>query len=104
FCSSLRLLPPAFFPYTTLFRSEFSGNLLLSILALSSGGLRFRLRGFKASHQLRDVFPRIVEVFLERSGSVRLRLDHRFCPSDFRDRKSTRLNSSHEWISYAVFC
>ena len=20
------------------------------------------------------------------------------------DRKSTRLNSSHEWISYAVFC
>src|SRR6266536_2711858 len=23
------------------------------------------------------------------------------CP---RDRKSTRLNSSHEWISYAVFC
>src|SRR5438105_10442240 len=23
---------------------------------------------------------------------------------DTRDRKSTRLNSSHEWISYAVFC
>src|SRR5438105_9260562 len=23
---------------------------------------------------------------------------------DWRDRKSTRLNSSHEWISYAVFC
>src|SRR5207247_5125207 len=23
---------------------------------------------------------------------------------DFIDRKSTRLNSSHEWISYAVFC
>src|SRR5438105_10217461 len=23
---------------------------------------------------------------------------------DNRDRKSTRLNSSHEWISYAVFC
>src|SRR6266536_1814646 len=34
------------------------------------------------------------------------------CPGDARvrvprgttDRKSTRLNSSHEWISYAVFC
>src|SRR5207247_7014457 len=25
-------------------------------------------------------------------------------PSRGRDRKSTRLNSSHEWISYAVFC
>src|SRR5207247_10676787 len=24
--------------------------------------------------------------------------------STARDRKSTRLNSSHEWISYAVFC
>src|SRR2546429_5307887 len=24
--------------------------------------------------------------------------------SDFRDRKSTRLNSSHGYISYAVFC
>src|SRR5438105_12290193 len=26
-----------------------------------------------------------------------------FCSSG-GDRKSTRLNSSHEWISYAVFC
>src|SRR6266536_4513650 len=25
-------------------------------------------------------------------------------PPCSRDRKSTRLNSSHEWISYAVFC
>src|SRR5438105_7322598 len=25
-------------------------------------------------------------------------------PTASRDRKSTRLNSSHEWISYAVFC
>src|SRR5207247_3711520 len=25
-------------------------------------------------------------------------------PARGRDRKSTRLNSSHEWISYAVFC
>src|SRR5207247_2833057 len=26
------------------------------------------------------------------------------CTRLSRDRKSTRLNSSHEWISYAVFC
>src|SRR5438105_9648992 len=25
-------------------------------------------------------------------------------PGSAKDRKSTRLNSSHEWISYAVFC
>src|SRR5438105_10076722 len=28
----------------------------------------------------------------------------RLCRQDLEDRKSTRLNSSHEWISYAVFC
>src|SRR5688572_22382949 len=27
-----------------------------------------------------------------------------FCAQDHRDRKSTRLNSSHSQISYAVFC
>src|SRR5438105_1040325 len=30
--------------------------------------------------------------------------DRRKRPPAFGDRKSTRLNSSHEWISYAVFC
>src|SRR2546430_9280523 len=30
------------------------------------------------------------------------RLEHH--PADLRDRKSTRLNSSHSQISYAVFC
>src|SRR2546429_4186990 len=32
-----------------------------------------------------------------------LRLDHG-CRRHLRDRKSTRLNSSHGYISYAVFC
>src|SRR5207247_11139667 len=31
-------------------------------------------------------------------------LDRRREGYPFEDRKSTRLNSSHEWISYAVFC
>src|SRR5437773_6800437 len=30
--------------------------------------------------------------------------DQQFSPSCFEDRKSTRLNSSHITISYAVFC
>src|SRR5688572_31876323 len=31
--------------------------------------------------------------------------DHQFVPPcEIRDRKSTRLNSSHSQISYAVFC
>src|SRR5207247_6021079 len=33
-----------------------------------------------------------------------LNVADQFRPGDYRDRKSTRLNSSHEWISYAVFC
>src|SRR5438105_13308873 len=40
-----------------------------------------------------------------RVGDVRV-FDHRRHLHDCgaTDRKSTRLNSSHEWISYAVFC
>src|SRR5256885_9705436 len=34
----------------------------------------------------------------------RLRPDHRNCCHSPKDRKSTRLNSSHLVISYAVFC
>src|SRR2546426_6758598 len=67
------------FPYTTLFRSE-TGAVLLS--SARHGGRRIRgHRGGVACH------PR-------GAGAG---------PSD-RDRKSTRLNSSHLVISYAVFC
>src|SRR5438105_2997756 len=42
---------------------------------------------------------------LERAGTAQLQ-HHIELTGDHlvRDRKSTRLNSSHEWISYAVFC
>src|SRR5699024_12330675 len=36
------------------------------------------------------------------SGAVKITPAHD--PNDFEDRKSTRLNSSHVSISYAVFC
>src|SRR2546422_3285897 len=63
------------FPYTTLFRSQLPHG--------SQGGA-------PAHHtrQLNDVRVR--------AHRVRLRAH--------RDRKSTRLNSSHGYISYAVFC
>src|SRR5438094_7643993 len=71
------LRPPprsTLFPYTTLFRSE----LLLSKEELNKVYL---LRNFLA-----DMPPvEAIEFLLE-------------------DRKSTRLNSSHRTISYAVFC
>src|SRR5205085_8829573 len=37
-------------------------------------------------------------------GGERLRLQHLRLPGQGLDRKSTRLNSSHSQISYAVFC
>src|SRR5207247_8706825 len=38
------------------------------------------------------------------NSSFTLRARWLACASSTGDRKSTRLNSSHEWISYAVFC
>src|SRR2546430_7556733 len=76
------------FPYTTLFRS----------LA------RQRFNLLQARHGLRIVFVRRQEEQLrfgqnggEGVGQVVPELAD-------RDRKSTRLNSSHSQISYAVFC
>src|SRR5690349_24243211 len=66
------------FPYTTLFRSE-----LLAIMTLIENGAATRAQFAKASF----------------AGAVG---QTQFMPST--DRKSTRLNSSHVEISYAVFC
>src|SRR2546422_5142006 len=69
------------FPYTTLFRSKTAGIFWTGI---RRGGW---LHG---PGQLGD----------GHCGGLALRL-----PSDLHpDRKSTRLNSSHGYISYAVFC
>src|SRR5438105_5918715 len=66
------------FPYTTLFRSVGDLRIILEAdLMISMHDLR---------HDL-DLIPRQLDV----AGPL-------------VDRKSTRLNSSHEWISYAVFC
>src|SRR5688500_19248769 len=81
----VRLCPPisTLFPYTTLFRSE-SG-----VDFLASGNLKY-LMGV----------PGIAFLY------VRPGLAETMQPSvtGWLDRKSTRLNSSHLVISYAVFC
>src|SRR3712207_7201289 len=78
------------FPYTTLFRSH--GALDLAA-AREDAGERVRHRDAEvvvAVHRGRDLLQ-------ARHEPVQL-APHR------RDRKSTRLNSSHANISYAVFC
>src|SRR2546422_4440850 len=78
------------FPYTTLFRSD----VLFSLLTIEPGSNRqprVTLMG--------EPFERYV---LEASEG----LVHWAALTNLvsRDRKSTRLNSSHGYISYAVFC
>src|SRR3712207_7113635 len=75
------------FPYTTLFRSgQLDGHALPSRRPIGADQLELQAVG-ELVHQLRQVaFVRRVD------------------PPVRRDRKSTRLNSSHANISYAVFC
>src|SRR3712207_8566780 len=86
------------FPYTTLFRSVES-----ELLAAIREAVRSKL----TPHQ-REVFTALalnevpVDVLAERLGTTRGALYKTL--HDARDRKSTRLNSSHANISYAVFC
>src|SRR2546429_6402086 len=83
------------FPYTTLFVFLSSGN-----MAESSGRLtleRKRCPPFApptAGDQSASSGQDAVVSSLTLEGD----------PRDFPDRKSTRLNSSHGYISYAVFC
>src|SRR3712207_7421422 len=72
------------FPYTTLFRSA---RLAQDALHERDGGLEPARRGGVDVHLQRRLGQR-------RERQVRGR----------EDRKSTRLNSSHANISYAVFC
>src|SRR3712207_7108595 len=76
------------FPYTTLFRSDL--NYALGNLADFAGDGADVLR---VVDEQRDVVRQLVR----NTGFV-------FGALNERDRKSTRLNSSHANISYAVFC
>src|SRR5439155_26593688 len=99
FSSCLRLPPSStLFPYTTLFRS------LLGEGIGRGGGCR---GGFCRGSCCRGVRePGASRGWPARdargSGSAVLGLDG--YDADKTDRKSTRLNSSHVAISYAVFC
>src|SRR2546428_4348417 len=85
------------FPYTTLFRSRMS----FAVLELCAGGggqaLGLEMAGF---HQ-----AAAVEYEPQFCTTLRKNRPHwNAFQQDIRDRKSTRLNSSHDQISYAVFC
>src|SRR3712207_7969743 len=83
------------FPYTTLFRSETGGRAEGEVLEeMGEPGLARRLvaRAAAVSHLGAD--HRKAVVLEQDQGKAVVE----------EDRKSTRLNSSHANISYAVFC
>src|SRR2546430_11619056 len=78
------------FPYTTLFRSGFAGGRPVAQVRMSA-------------HPGGDALAMAVDdTTISADGSDATRVVFRAI--DALDRKSTRLNSSHSQISYAVFC
>src|SRR5688572_32750963 len=84
------------FPYTTLFRSY--------IETIAQWRKRFRKFNLKKYLLYASLLPKVLT-----SKAFRKQVDiftispNRVCFQE-EDRKSTRLNSSHSQISYAVFC
>src|SRR5258708_28728488 len=78
------------FPYTTLFRSDYFLSPGGTLMKLSKGDRVFVITGRDKGKTGE------VSVVLPKTGQVVVRTTE--------DRKSTRLNSSHQIISYAVFC
>src|SRR3712207_7460191 len=87
------------FPYTTLFRSHFSDSPRALYGALLARGVDATHTWLSADH-LRNTFPADVDTVPFGSPECIAALES----ADLVDRKSTRLNSSHANISYAVFC
>src|SRR3712207_7078330 len=85
------------FPYTTLFRSAIEYHVPDEVIAQPYVGEMLRFANSKFDF---CVTPNHKMYVRDRSGKTRLmRADE-----EVGDRKSTRLNSSHANISYAVFC
>src|SRR5438034_8873383 len=75
------------FPYTTLFRSTFPSDLIQPVPKGINGA---------------DIIQRVQNLNGDLAGSIIWESKRTKAWSE--DRKSTRLNSSHTVISYAVFC
>src|SRR3712207_8048617 len=88
------------FPYTTLFRSTTDGTIPIELL---SQGLSSVLTW--VGTLVRRLFETAGESYRTQPAVVLIdEIDAHLHPAWQRDRKSTRLNSSHANISYAVFC
>src|SRR5256885_786991 len=80
------------FPYTTLFRSKVLGT------AAGGGHHVITKRRLMLDYSIKGIYPIVPDITTTTSQSYYLK------GQSTEDRKSTRLNSSHLVISYAVFC
>src|SRR5947207_9720838 len=94
------MLPPrsTLFPYTTLSRSDFAAN-----------DFSGRVRNQAHNRQSANAFARTALSYKAQRLTLFKRIRYAIhCLNNatlsVEDRKSTRLNSSHTVISYAVFC
>src|SRR5690606_41665208 len=87
----LRTSVSTLFPYTTLFRSITIG---IEMVADSYSPIVLCLLGAQMMRVTRSSLKKHVQITFYTG----------FCIRTLIDRKSTRLNSSHVKISYAVFC
>src|SRR5438045_7522644 len=92
------------FPYTTLFRSGDAYRLVERALDETERGFIFvNVIEFDQTWGHRNDVAGFHEGLRELDAWIP-RLEARATGDDLIDRKSTRLNSSHLGISYAVFC
>src|SRR5207247_10013086 len=91
-------------PYTTLFRADYASwdQALLDSASYDRQDIVARIRAAELKVKRGEAAD-------ERDGVTFGEMQYSFpvlavlCSAAARDRKSTRLNSSHEWSSYAVF-
>src|SRR2546430_9866208 len=92
------------FPYTTLFRSLSAQTDTVRVAALRVAqtrpdSARAMVRRLLARLSPQDsIYPGVLFT------AGRIAADATTAATNLQDRKSTRLNSSHSQISYAVFC
>src|SRR3712207_8263843 len=85
------------FPYTTLFRSAVGvQEAIYSLLMMNN-------RFICESAHIDEIDPALEDMPIVRQRVDDAKIDC-VLSNSFGDRKSTRLNSSHANISYAVFC
>src|SRR5207253_10678857 len=101
----IRRPPPApLFPYTTLFRSGPAERIVALAMVYLGYAARHRARWTALFEHRMAGGQSAPDWYLARQAGLFRHVEAPLAALRPEDRKSTRLNSSHVAISYAVFC